>query len=118
MTMHCGAAVGGGSLMYHGMTLQPTEEYFAQSMPMAADDYDELDRVHYPTVARMLKIATVPDDVLAASPYQSSRLFLDVAPRAGLETFRVPLPVDWNFVRAELTASSSRRSPTATSRSA
>ena len=102
MTMHCGAAVGGGSLMYHGMTLQPTEEYFARSMPMAADDYDELDRVHYPMVARMLKVSTVPDDVLGAPPYQSSRLFLDVAPRAGLETFRVPLPVDWNFVRAEL----------------
>jgi cholesterol oxidase len=103
MTINCGAAVGGGSLMYHGMTLQPREEHFAQSMPMMADDYDALDRVYYPTVARMLQISTVPDDVLAAGPYRSSRLFLDVAPKAGLETFRVPLPVDWNFVRGELT---------------
>lgn len=102
MTMHCGAAVGGGSLMYHGMTLQPTEDYFGRSMPMAADDYEELNRVHYPMVAQMLKISTVPDDVLASPTYQSSRLFLDVAPKAGLNTFRVPLPVDWNFVRAEL----------------
>lgn len=102
MTINCGAGVGGGSLMYHGMTLQPREEYFAQSMPMAADDYEELDQVYYPTVASMLQISPIPDDVLAAEPYRSSRMFLDVAANAGLEPFRVPLPVDWNFVRGEL----------------
>jgi cholesterol oxidase len=102
MTINCGAGVGGGSLMYHGMTLQPGEEYFAQSMPMAADDYEELDRLYYPTVARMLQISPIPDDVLEASPYRSSRMFLDVAEKAGLEPFRVPLPVDWDFVRGEL----------------
>jgi cholesterol oxidase len=102
MTINCGAGVGGGSLVYHGMTLQPREEYFAKSMPMMADDYEALDRLYYPTVARMLQISTIPDDVLAAEPYQSSRLFLDVAAKAGLEPFRVPLPVDWDFVRGEL----------------
>lgn len=102
MTINCGAGVGGGSLMYHGMTLQPRGDFFAKSMPLAADDYDELDRVHYPEVARMLQISTVPPDVLAAEPYRSSRMFLDVAPKAGLETFHVPLPVDWDYVRGEL----------------
>lgn len=102
MTVNVGAAVGGGSLMYHGMTLQPSEELFAQSMPMASDDYAELDRVHYPRVARMLRISTIPDDVLAAEPYASSRLFLESAPKAGLDPFRVPLPVDWRYVRGEL----------------
>jgi cholesterol oxidase len=102
MTVNCGAAVGGGSLMYHGMTLQPPEDFFAQSMPMAADDYAELDRVYYPMVARMLGVTTVPDDVLAAAPYASSRLFLDTAPRAGLDPFRVPVPIDWDYVRGEL----------------
>src|SRR5262249_14841834 len=42
MTVNCGSAVGGGSLVYHGMTLQPSKEYFAASMPAAAADYDEL----------------------------------------------------------------------------
>jgi cholesterol oxidase len=102
MTINCGAAVGGGSLNYHGMTLQPTKEYFAASMPFAVDDYDALNRWAYPTVAKMLGVSTIPDDVLASDPYRSSRLFLDVAPKAGLETFRVPLPVDWSFVRGEL----------------
>ncbi|WP_030174612.1 GMC oxidoreductase [Spirillospora albida] len=102
MTVNCGAAVGGGSLMYHGMTLQPTEEYFAASMPSLAGVYGDLERWAYPSVAKMLKISTVPDDILATAPYRSSRLFLDVAPKAGLETFKVPLPVDWRFVRGEL----------------
>ncbi|RAY11561.1 cholesterol oxidase [Actinomadura craniellae] len=102
MTINCGAAVGGGSLMYHGMTLQPTAEYFAQSIPMMAGDYAELNRWAYPTVAQMLKITTIPDDILATDPYKSSRLFMDVAPQAGLETFKVPLPIDWSFVRGEL----------------
>ncbi|TDV49911.1 GMC oxidoreductase [Actinophytocola oryzae] len=111
MTINCGAAVGGGSLMYHGMTLKPGEADFARSMPTAAADYAVLNAVYYPLVARMLRISTIPDDILAAPQYHSSRLFLDTAPRAGLDTFRVPLPVDWNFVRGEL---SGRYQPTYT----
>jgi len=102
MTAMCGAAVGGGSLMYHGMTLQPIKANFAASMPMAACLYDELNQWAYPTVARMLGISTIPDDILATDPYKSSRLFLDVAPEAGLTPFRVPLPIDWRFVQGEL----------------
>ncbi len=102
ITSTVGAALGGGSVMYHGMTLQPTKSNFAASMPMAAHLYDDLDEWAYPTVARMLGITTVPDDVLASAPYASSRAFLDAAPDAGLDTFPVPLPVDWEYVRGEL----------------
>ncbi|SEG88159.1 cholesterol oxidase [Thermomonospora echinospora] len=102
MTINCAAAVGGGSLNYHGMSLQPNRANFAASIPLLADHYDELDRTHYRTVARMLGLSTIPDDILATDPYKSSRVFLDVAPKAGLETFMVPLPIDWSFVRGEL----------------
>ncbi|MCK9899138.1 cholesterol oxidase [Parafrankia colletiae] len=102
MDINCGTGVGGGSLTYHGMTLQPTKESFAASMPTAAGLYDELNHWAYPTVARMLGISTIPDDILNTEPYRSSRLFLKTAPDAGLQPFRVPLPVDWNFVRGEL----------------
>ncbi|MGW5715244.1 GMC oxidoreductase [Amycolatopsis sp. NPDC003865] len=102
MTANCGAAVGGGSLMYHGMSLQPTKANFAKSIPAAAGLYDELNLWAYPRVAQMLGISTIPDDILKTDPYKSSRLFTDVAAKSGLKTFRVPLPVDWNFVRGEL----------------
>ncbi|TCJ32098.1 GMC oxidoreductase [Parafrankia sp. BMG5.11] len=102
MDINCGAGVGGGSLTYHGMTLQPTRENFAVSMPAAAGLYDELNQWAYPTVASMLGISTIPDDILNTDPYRSSRLFQATAPDAGLQPFRVPLPVDWSFVRGEL----------------
>ncbi|OAA19665.1 cholesterol oxidase [Frankia sp. EI5c] len=102
MAINCGAAVGGGSLMYHGMTLQPSKANFAKSMPVAAGLYDELNFWAYPLVARMLGISTIPNDILNTDPYKSSRLFRDVAPKAGLEPVAVPLPIDWNFVRGEL----------------
>ncbi|HSA51585.1 MAG TPA: GMC oxidoreductase, partial [Yinghuangia sp.] len=102
MTAMCGAAVGGGSIPYHGMTLQPTKAAFAASMPEAAHLYDELNRWAYPAVARKLGVSPLPDDLLAADPYKSSRLFQDVAPRAGLNPFRVPLPIDWRYARGEL----------------
>lgn len=103
MTAMCGAAVGGGSLMYHGMTLQPTKANFATSIPQAADLYDDLNLWAYPTVSRMLGISTIPYDVLASDPYASSRLFQDVAGKAGLTPFKVPLPIDWSYARGELT---------------
>lgn len=104
MTINCGSALGGGSLVYHGMTLQPSEANFAQSMPFAAGSYDELNQWAYPTVAKMLQISTLPADLLAATPYASSRLFLDVLPTvAGMRTFMVPLPIDWSYARGELT---------------
>ncbi len=102
ITINCGAGVGGGSLVHYGMILQPAEEHFARSMPVMAGDYGDLDRWAYPAVARMLRLSTIPDDILAAEPYRSSRLFLEVAAKAGLETFKVPLSIDWSFVRGEL----------------
>ncbi|WP_045877836.1 GMC oxidoreductase [Pseudofrankia sp. DC12] len=102
MTVNVGAAVGGGSLMYHGMTLQPSLVNFALSLPLMAGFYPELNQWAYPRVASMLGISTIPDDVLNSDPYRSSRLFLNTAPKAGLQTFRVPLPIDWSFVRGEL----------------
>jgi len=102
MDIFCGAGVGGGSLVYHGMTLQPSAATFARSMPSLAGVYGLLDAVHYPRVARMLRLETVPDDVLAADPYRSSRVFTAAAEAAGLRPFRVPLPVDWSFARREL----------------
>ena len=59
----CGAGVGGSSLLYHGMTLQPDGEQFARSVS-ARIDYDLLDREYFPRVARTLHLATIPDDLL------------------------------------------------------
>ncbi len=104
MTGHCGAAVGGGSLMYHGMTLQPTEEYFAQSMPMAGGG--RLRRARPGALPDCREDADDRDGPRRRPPRLALPVFAPV-PRcrtegAGWRRARVPLPVDWNFVRAEL----------------
>lgn len=103
MIVNCAAAVGGGSLIYYGMTLQPSKANFAKSMPMAANIYDDLNRWAYPTVAGMLHVAPIPNDVLGSATYKSSRMFLDVASKTGLQAVKVPLPLDWRYARGELT---------------
>src|SRR5882757_7540491 len=50
MDIQCGAGVGGGSLVYQGMTLQPSEEVFNATMPERLD-YARMSRVYYPRVA-------------------------------------------------------------------
>ncbi|MEE2034075.1 GMC oxidoreductase [Rhodococcus chondri] len=102
MDILCGAGVGGSSLTYHGMTLQPDAERFARSVSSRID-YGLLDAEHYPRVARMLHIAPIPDDVLMHERYRSSRQFLDRAAAEGYETFRVPMSIDWDYARRELT---------------
>lgn len=102
MDMIAGAGVGGGSLTYHGMTIQPSEANFAKVLPLV--DYGPMNTDYYQRVAQTLHINGIPDDVLNSPNYLSSRLFLKYAgEQSGLSPFRVPLPVDWNFARRELT---------------
>jgi cholesterol oxidase len=96
----CGAGVGGGSLVYHGMTLEPTEAVFAEVLPQL--DWGELDRTYYPRVAKMLNIATIPDDVLNSKQYLSNQLFIQHIEAAGMTPSRIPMPIDWSYARAEL----------------
>jgi len=97
----CGAGVGGGSLVYNGVTYQPSRELFYRSFPSWID-YDELDRVYYPRVRSMLNASPLPQDILATSYYQSTRVFLEQATIAGIPNRLVDMAIDWNIVREEI----------------
>lgn len=101
MTALCAAGVGGGSLVYQGMTLQPAEAVFASQFPGALD-WGLLDRVHYPRVARMLHLAVAPDELVDSPNYAAPRAFRDSARRLGLPVSKIPMPIDWNFALDEL----------------
>ncbi len=68
MAIMCAAGVGGGSLVYQGMSLQPSEEVFSATFPDELN-YRRLDRVYYPRVARMLALATAPDELIESPNY-------------------------------------------------
>lgn len=95
------AAVGGGSLAYQGMTLQPSEEDFTAWFP-AGLDYGELNATYYPRVAQMLQIATAPDALINSPTYFPSRVFARNAQNVGYEVAKVPMPVDWSYALDEL----------------
>lgn len=101
MDIVCAAGVGGGSLVYQGMSLQPTEPVFYEVFPEALD-YRQLDRVYYPRVAGMLQLATAPDELIETDNYRASRLFAAHARAAGYPVSKVPMPIDWSFALREL----------------
>ncbi|MGM7645452.1 GMC oxidoreductase [Nocardia sp. JW2] len=101
MTALCAAGLGGGSLVYQGMSLQPTREVFETHFP-AGIDWERMDQVFYPRVARMLGLATAPDELVDSAPYAAARIFAERVRGAGLPLSKIPMPIDWNYALAEL----------------
>lgn len=101
MTSVCATGVGGGSLIYKGMALQPTEEIFNTWFPNSLD-WRELDSVYYPRVARMLHLAEAPEELIASPTYAAARIFAQRVRDAGLPLRKIPMPIDWNYALAEL----------------
>ena len=101
MTSVCATGVGGGSLIYQGMALQPTEELFRTWFP-GAIDWREMDREYYPRVSRVLRLAEAPDELIESRPYAASRVFADRVRAAGLPLRKIPMPIDWDYALAEL----------------
>jgi cholesterol oxidase len=96
-----GVGVGGGSLIYGGITYQPTEELFHQVFPRTIN-YSELDRVYYPRVRSILQASPIPDDILQSPHYLSSRILLEQGVKAGLKTRKIDIAIDWDIVRQEI----------------
>lgn len=102
MDVACAAAVGGGSLPYHGMSVKPRGDLFSQVMP-AQLDYEEMDAVFYPRAAQMLRIGAMPRDVWEHPRYASTRQWAEFVRKAGLPEARaLPMTIDWDVVRREL----------------
>jgi cholesterol oxidase len=101
MTALCAAGVGGGSLVYQGMTLQPAEAVFNTHFPEELD-WATMDRVHYPRVAKMLQLAVAPEELIASQNYGAARAFARNVKRAGLPLSKIPMPIDWNYALDEL----------------
>ena len=96
-----GAGVGGTSLVYGGITYQPTEEWFRRVFPNTIL-YSELDAVYFPRVRSMLQASPIPDDILGTSHYLSTRILQAQATQAGLKTRKIDIAFDWDIVRQEI----------------
>ncbi len=97
----CAAGVGGGSLVYSGIMIQPPRDAFESVFPSDVS-YDEMDSIYYPRVREIMRPSAMPDDVYDAPEYASSRAFVRDAEAANLNVERNAIALDWDLVRAEL----------------
>jgi len=95
------ACVGGGSVVYAGVTVQPERRYFEALFPKGVP-YEELDRVYFPRVRKMLRSSYMPDDIYRTDPFTHSRAFDAQMKRAGFPTEPVQTTFNWSRVRGEL----------------
>jgi cholesterol oxidase len=96
-----GACVGGGSVVFSGVMIQPQRRYFDDIFGGLVD-YDEMDRVYWPRVRAMLGLSPMPADIYRSDAFGHSRAWDDQVRRAGY----LPQPADsifnWKVVRQEL----------------
>jgi len=78
-----GAGVGGGSLAYNAIMLQPRKKAFEAVFPSNVK-YDEMAEVYYPRVRQMLGHELIPNSILNTSFYGSTRANLTQAQNAGM----------------------------------
>jgi cholesterol oxidase len=100
VSVQCGACVGGGSLVYGGVLIQPQREVFTRLLPEIS--YDDMDAIYYPRVIQQFGASPIPDDVLASTRYTSHRVFIADSERAGFEVTRPNTSFDWDIIRQEI----------------
>lgn len=112
ITLLVGCGVGGGSLAYGGILIEPPRHLFHRAFP-ASVDYDEMARVYFPRVRSVIASSPIPDDILKAEQFRGLRVFRDQALKAGYPEApstkgdknaicRFRMAVDWDLVRDEL----------------
>jgi len=101
MDIICASGVGGGSLVYQGMTLKPSEDVFNATLPQGLD-YARMNSEYYPRVARMLKLQTAPDELINSKTYKPARVFARNVELSGYDLTKIPMPIDWSFALREL----------------
>lgn len=95
------AGVGGTSLIYGGITYQPSRRLFYKIFPTSIN-YSELDEVYFPRARSVLGATPIPDDILQTPFYLATRLFKEQAENAGFTTRKIDIAFDWDIVRAEI----------------
>lgn len=101
MTIWRGACVGGGSVIFTGVMIQPEKLYF-DDIFKGSVDYDEMNNIYYPRVRKMLNLSSMPNDIYTSGPFGHSRVWDDQARKAGYTPTSVDSLFNWQVIRKEL----------------
>ncbi len=110
MTVWRGACVGGGSVIFTGVMIQPEQRYFDHIF-QGTVDFAEMNATYYPRVRRMLNLSSMPDDIYQSAPFGHSRAWDTHVRKAGYTPTRIDSLFNWSVIRSEL-AGTSRKSAT------
>jgi cholesterol oxidase len=102
-----GAGYGGGSLVFAGVTYQPSEALFKRAFG-AKVSYDRMAAKYYPRVRHVIGASPVPEKLLHRPEYAGARTWIGLGKRAGLPTKLLDLAIDWEIVAGELDGSRPR----------
>lgn len=107
----CAAGVGGGSLVYSGMTVQPPQDLFDEVFAGTGVTWAEMNATYYPRVRQMMNTPTqMPDDIFNHPRWIATHTFLAQADHAGYTmggtgrklSDRLFCAFDWEGARKEL----------------
>ncbi len=101
MTVWRGAAVGGGSVIFTGVMIQPERQYF-DAIFKGGVSYDEMDKKYYPLVRKMLNLNSIPLEIYNSSPFGHSRVWDKQAAKAGYSLTLNDSIFNWDVIKAEL----------------
>jgi cholesterol oxidase len=101
MTVWRGACVGGGSIIFTGVMIQPEQRYFDELFDGSVS-YSEMDSIYYPRVKQMLNLSTMPDDIYQSSPFGHSRAWDKHVAKAGYTSNQIDSIFNWSVIRDEL----------------
>ncbi|MFF3566627.1 GMC oxidoreductase [Nocardia jiangxiensis] len=105
-----GACVGGGSVVFTGVMIEPEQRFFDHVF-RGVVDYREMHQVYYPRVRKMLRPSPIPVDIYNSVAFVHSRSWDEQARAAGYTPQPVAGAWTWEIVRGEL-AGRSRASAT------
>lgn len=96
-----GACVGGGSVIFTGVMIQPKQKYF-DALFQGTVDYKSMNDKYYPLVRQMLNLNSMPDDIYQSKPFGHSRIWDEQSKKAGYQPYPIDSIFNWDVVRDEL----------------
>lgn len=96
-----GACVGGGSIVYTGVMIQPEQDYF-DMLFQGTVNYETMNDKYYPLVRNMLNLNPMPDDIYQSKPFGHSRTWDSQSKKAGYIPYQVDSVFNWDIIRDEL----------------
>lgn len=107
----CAAGVGGGSLVYSGMTVQPPQDLFDEVFAGTGVTWAEMNATYYPRARERMNTPTqMPDDIFNHPRWIATHTFIEQADTAGYTTGgtgrklsdRLYCAFDWEGARREM----------------